>query len=174
MMISYRYLIGGVIYLVMLSMPVWGQKVAQPPLKPIHCPPLEVPIPIESFVHTEPGSGVDSTLLRKELDSAYARMKGRWYLFQIQGGWGGPKLPHREVDIMINEFGDAVIAEKNKPLAVFRFRLRKVRTAYHSPIERGKHPFFSDITRELIVEICQDTLVLNQAIGDGLEYVFKR
>jgi hypothetical protein len=173
-MVSFRNVSLGVLFLTAVSVPIWGQRVAQTPLKPIHCPPLEVPTPVESFIQSKPGSSVDSTRLRRDLDSTYARMKGRWYLFQIQGGWSGPKLPHREVAITIDEVGNAVIAEKEKPLAVFRFKLRKDWMAIHSPLEGRKQSFFIGMTRELIVEVCQDTLVLNEAIGDGMEYVFKR
>ena len=173
-MTSFKYMMVGAIFLAMLSIRVRGQQAAQPPLKPIHCPPLEMPVSVESFVQVDTLPRVDSTLLRKELSSVYARMQGHWYLFQIQGGWSGPKLPYRKVNITIDGLGNAVIADEDKPLAVFRIKLRKIWNAYYSPIEGRKQKFFTGMLRELVIEVCGDTLVLNEYLGDGQEYVFKR
>ena len=155
-------------------MSVWGQTVAQPPLKTIHCPFFKIPESIESTVQAPLHPRIDSTILSRELDSVYTQLKGRWYLFQIQGGWSGPRLPHREVNITIDRQGNAVISEKNQQLAVFRFKLRKGWQRYSSGIEARKQSFFNKSIYSLDIEVCQDTLVLNEHLGDGLEYVFRR
>lgn len=173
-MTSFRNVIGEALFLTMVSMSVWGQTVTQPTLKPIHCPYFKRPESVESTVQAPLHSRIDSTILLRELDSVYGQITGRWYLFQIQGGWSGPQLPHREVNITIDRLGNAVISEKNQQLAVFRFKLRKGWQMYSSGIEGRKQSFFSKSINQLNVEVCQDTLVLNEALGDGQEYVFKR
>ena len=59
-------------------------------------------------------------------------------------------------------------------MAVFKIKLRKIWNTYYSPIEGRKQKFFTGMLRELLVEVCEDTLVLNEYLGDGEGYVFKR
>ncbi|MVM32137.1 hypothetical protein GO755_18955 [Spirosoma sp. HMF4905] len=153
---------------------VWAQTIAQPPIKPIHCPPLEEPARIEKVVNGVLYDGIDSTALQKEIDSTYAQLKGRWFLYQLQGGWSAPNRTDRQITMTIDELGHAVIVEQNKPLAIFQFKLRRDWQSIYTPIVGRNQSFFLGMTRGLIVEVCQDTLVLNEALGDGLEYVFKR
>jgi hypothetical protein len=173
-MIRFLNVIGLVLVFISQSVSVWSQVISPPSLKEIHCPPIEMLVSVERVVNGVAYSGIDSTLLRKEVDSIYTHLKGNWSLFQVQGGWGRPKLPNGKINLVIDELGNAVISEQDKELISFQFKLRRDWQAIYSPLEAQSQSFFMKMIRGLIIELCQDTLVLNEARGDGREYVFKR
>jgi hypothetical protein len=163
----------GVVFMV-VSVSALSQVPSPSALKEIHCPPLPMLVSVEKVVNGVSYSGIDSTLLRREVDSVYTHIKGNWSLFQEQGGWGSPKLPSRKIALVVDELGNAVISENGKQLAVFQFKLRRDWLSIYTPLNGRSQSFFMGMVRGLMVELCQDMLVLNEAIGDGREYVFKR
>lgn len=177
MMTTFKSLIEGATFLVVASISVHGQATVKSVLEPIHCPPLAmIPMVVERMAKDVKQSDIDSTVIyrEREVASLYTQIKGRWLLYQVQGGWGSPKRSDRKIDMTIDEIGNTVISEKNKQLAVFQFKLRRDWQSIYTPIDGRSQSFFIGMTRGLMIELCQDTLVLNEAIGDGMEYVFRR
>ena len=172
-----RSVIGGATFLVMASVSVHGQTTVKSVLESIHCPPLAmIPVVVERMAKDVKQPDIDSTVIyrEREVASLYTQIKGRWLLYQVQGGWGSPKRPDRKIDMSVDEIGNAVISEKHKQLAVFQFKLRRDWQSIYTPVDGRSQSFFIGMTRGLMVELCQDTLILNEAIGDGMEYVFRR
>lgn len=165
----------GAIALLMIAFKVSSAQPAdQIGRKPIHCQGLNEPPQIGKLINGVISSEIDSLALKREIDSTYQSMSGRWLIVQIQGGWGSPKLPTQPIELTIDNKGQTIIREANKTIGAFNIQLIRNWGGYQSPLNPEGQSLFSQHVHRLDIELCGDTLVLNEGRGDGMEYVFKR
>ena len=169
-----KHVIGAIgLLLVMLRVGL-AQPIERVSRKPIHCQGLEEPPKIDKLVNGVLSSRMDSVALKQETEATYQLMAGRWNLFQVQGGWGGPKEPNRQIELVIDNRGQSSLYEAGKIVGAFAMQLIRNWDSYQSSLNPKGQSLFSQYCRKLDIELCKDTLVLIEGRGDGLEYVFKR
>lgn len=151
-----------------------AQPISQTGRKPIHCQGSRGLPRIDKVVNGVPSSFIDSVAIKQELESTYHSMAGHWSLFQIQGGWGKPKAPTQQIELVIDIRGQSTIYAAGKTLGVFTIQLKRNWGGYQSPLNPKGQSLFGQYCHYLDIELCRDTLVLNESIGDGMEYVFER
>lgn len=121
-----------------------------------------------------PSSLIDSVALEQQTEATYRSMAGRWSLVQIQGGWGSPKAADRQIELVIDTGGKSTLYAAGKTVGTFAIQLKRQWGGYQSPLNPKNQSLFGQYCHYLDIELCGDTLVLNEGIGDGMEYVFKR
>ncbi len=130
------------------------------------CPPL-------AYVATK-----DSSLLESSVDSIARLMAGRWELLEVSGGWGPNHPPARATEMVLNQLSQGEIYENGVWSAHFELTMtRRWRTIRFKINEPGK-PFFnfgfSQKSLGGTVRVCDQKLIISDAMGDGIAYAFRR
>lgn len=134
------------------------------------CPPL-------SYINMDTAPK-DSSLLKSSVDSIARLMTGRWELLEISGGWGPYHPPARATEMVINQQREGDIYENGVWSAHFKLLLTRRWNSIRFKINEPGTPFFNFGFRQKslggLLYVCDQKLIISDAMGDGTAYAFRR
>ena len=120
-------------------------------------------------------SAIDSVSVQIAIDSTAQKASGKWKLIEIAGGWDIARKPNDVIEMKLSPQGQGVISKGEQVLSKFQLTLKP----YYGYvrfylIEQGKQFLHFSPRAVGYLRLCEEILILNQNVGDGYVYVFKR
>jgi hypothetical protein len=163
-------LMGITIWLLVIPIIGWCQLEPSNPVIKIDCPPL----PDLKLI--------DSTIIRNDVASGYVQLSGHWQWVELRGGWGHITKITRPIYMVINQQGQGRVYENDRYISTYQVQLqRSFNHFYFKLVEpivtQREKPFFqfNQMSNSRgYLRICEEVLVMGEAMGDGREWAFKR
>ena len=120
-------------------------------------------------------ANLDSISRQIAVDSALNKASGHWQLVQIRAGWSTPRAPYWRTEMILNQEGKGIIYENGKQTLTYKLGLSIVWNHLRCTITEESKPFFRFHRRTKgTIRFCDQTLIIDQNLGDGEVFVFKR
>ncbi|HLL95933.1 MAG TPA: hypothetical protein VK404_13220 [Spirosoma sp.] len=119
---------------------------------------------------------IDSTIIRNDIASGYVQLSGRWQWVELRGGWGHVTKVTRLVEMMVGQQGQGSIYENGQYRSAYQLKLRRTNNHFYFLLSEKGQPFFNfrNDNQSGYLRVCNEFLIIGEAIGDGREWVFKR
>ncbi len=156
-----------VFLLVLTPFPSWSQLSTSVPVAEIKVDCPQLPYLPES----------DSVGRRRTVDSVTNHLVGRWELIQTNTGWSYPRRPHQFIEMSLNRQGQGAVYGDGVLLARFELTLSRRWGSIWFKINESGKPFFNfrlSPRHYGLVKVCNQALILSDARGDGMSFVFKQ
>lgn len=153
-------------FVVLVSVsPGWGQY-------PVPVTEIKIDCPQLSYL---PES--DSVGRRATVDSIARHIEGRWELVQISNGWSAPRRPYPFIEMSLNRQGQGAVYGDGVLLARFELTLSRRWSSIWFKINEPGRPFFNfrlGPRHYGLIKVCNQSLALSDARGDGTSFAFKK